>query len=192
MLSFSSCSSKSPIDKDGLLSVSSSTKLDSLTCESQVWGPTGPMSFHRRSMKEAWIKPYAYVSELDDYFSSCALICVHVWICVHVCACVYICVCVSWVWPFNQEFSFPLGLSEQERPFGSLVRSFGSSWLDSWVGVPQPSFSSLHSSLGFHPVNSYSGLTGGMMLPMDLIISSWKEYMHHLFWWSTGQNCCWA
>lgn len=40
-------------------------------------------------MKEAWIKPYAYVSKLDDYFSSCALICVHVFTCVPVCTYMY-------------------------------------------------------------------------------------------------------
>lgn len=73
----------------------------------------------RRSVQKAWVQPYAYANELDDYFSMCVLICVHVCVCVHVCAFVYISVCI-WVWPLNQEVTFPLGLSAQGRSFSSL------------------------------------------------------------------------
>lgn len=72
-----------------------------------------------RSVQKAWVQPYAYANELDDCFSMCVLTSVHVCVCVHVCVFVYISACI-WVWPLNQEVTFPLGLSAQGRSFSSL------------------------------------------------------------------------
>ena len=95
-------------------------------------------------MKEAWIKPYAYVSELNDYFSSCALICVHVCVCVHVCACVYICVCVS---------EFDLSIRSSTFLWASLSRkdpSVALGWTHEWV------FPSHHSQAFTPPLSVFT------------------------------------
>lgn len=94
VLSFSSCSSKSLVDKDCLLLSSSSTNswhLDSVSPRSEDLQDKCLST--EGQMKEAWIKPYAYVSELNGLFQFvCINMCACVCMCSHVCLCVHMCV----------------------------------------------------------------------------------------------------